>query len=74
MTQAARIVQFPERRHDGEVWEPWVDEATIAHHFGVDARTIRRWRLKRNMPSKLIGGSRRYKIGACERWHDEEAA
>jgi phage terminase Nu1 subunit (DNA packaging protein) len=65
------VIAFPTRRDEaGVVWEPWVDEDGVARHFGVSGRTVRRWRAE-GMPSRLIGGSRRYKIAACEQWHRE---
>lgn len=73
MSEPARIIQFPARFVEGERYEPWVNENVIARHFSVSARTVRRW-MKSGMPSELKGGSRRYKISACERWHEENAA
>jgi len=64
------VVRFAPRDRDG-LWEPWVNEQVVAHHFGVSNRTVRRWR-ERGMPSRLIGGSRRYRISACESWHDRK--
>jgi hypothetical protein len=68
MRSGVQILPFPERHVEGERWEPWVTETSIAAHFAVTDRTIRRWRLEGGMPSKLIGGSRRYRIGEAERW------
>ena len=65
------VVAFPERLVDGEVWEPWVDEDVVARHFRTSARTVRRWRA-RGMPSKKVGGLRRYRLSACEAWHDRQ--
>jgi hypothetical protein len=67
---SADVIGFPERRIDGEPWEPWVTEPVIARHFAVSERTVRRWR-ELGMPSKLRGGCRRYRIMECERWLDE---
>jgi hypothetical protein len=65
-----RVVLFPQRERGGRTWEPWVDETTIARHFGgVSTRTIRRWRAQ-GMPSRLNGGRRQYRVGECEAWHD----
>lgn len=70
---SAQVIAFPARHATtGEPWEPWVDEHAVARHFGVSPRTVRRWR-GAGMPSRLIGGSRRYRIGACEGWHDERS-
>jgi hypothetical protein len=62
------VVRFPERRIDGQLWEAWVKEDQIARHFAVSTRTVRRWR-KDGLPSQLVGGSRRYRIGEAEAWH-----
>jgi hypothetical protein len=72
MPASADVIQFPPRRDEaGQVWEPWVDEHVVARHFSVSPRTVRRWRVE-GMPSKLIGGSRRYRIGDAERWHQQK--
>lgn len=68
-TAGARIIPFPERQRDGEVWEPWVDENRVAAHFGVSTRTVRRWR-DAGMPSQAFGRSRRFRLTQCERWHE----
>jgi hypothetical protein len=70
---AGRVIPFPERRVDGEAWEPWVDEKVLARHFGVTGRTVRNWRAA-GMPSRLIGGARRYKISDAESWHELQEA
>jgi hypothetical protein len=57
----------PTRR--GLPWEPWVSEEVMARHFSVSDRTVRRWR-QQGMPSRLIGGARRYRISECEAWHE----
>jgi hypothetical protein len=70
----AQVIAFPERRQDDRVWEPWVDEQAVARHFSTSTRTVRRWRAE-GMPSKLLGRSqRRYRLSACERWHDQRSA
>ena len=64
------VVQFPERRDEsGRVWEAWVDEDVVSRHFGASTRTVRRWKTA-GMPSRLIGGLRRYRLGECEAWHE----
>jgi hypothetical protein len=63
------VLPFPQRRNDGEIWEPWVDESAIARHFDVSTRTVRRWRAD-DMPSRLIGGSRRFRVSEVEGWHE----
>lgn len=64
------VVPFPERRIDGEIWEAWITEPGLARHFSVSTATIRRWR-KAGMPSRVFGGSRRYRITQAEAWHAE---
>lgn len=68
-----QVLTFPARWVDGDPWEPYVDERTIARYFGVSERTIRRWR-SQGMPGDLKGGARRYKIGLCEQWHERRAS
>lgn len=69
--QTAKVIQFPTRhREDGTAWEPWLTQHQIAMHFGVSQSTVKRW-TRDGMPSALFGGSRRFKISACERWHSE---
>jgi hypothetical protein len=65
---SAQVIPFPARRRDGDVSEPWLDGTQLGRHFGVSDRTVRRWRAE-GMPSKLLGGSRRYRISEAERWH-----
>jgi hypothetical protein len=67
---SGQLIAFPQRRRDGEQWEGWVDETIVARHFGVSSRTVRRWRTH-GCPSMLIGGLRKYRIGALEAWHAE---
>jgi hypothetical protein len=61
------------RRHEvrGEQRERWVDERVVSRHFGVSTRTVRRWRAM-GMPSLLLGGARRYRLGQVERWHHDQ--
>lgn len=73
MSAGARIIAFPERRRDGELWEPWVDEQRVALHFDVSTRTVRRWR-EDGMPSQQFGRSRRFRLTQCERWHERAQA
>jgi hypothetical protein len=67
--ERGRVIAFPARfDRNGEAWEPWVDERTIARHFNASERTIRRWRTL-GMPSRLFEGLRRYRVSECEAWH-----
>lgn len=71
-TMSAQVIAFPQHRRDGHTWEAWVDEAIVARHFDVSPRTVRRWRTQ-GCPSMLIGGLRKYRIGALETWHTERS-
>jgi hypothetical protein len=55
------------------LWEPWLDERGLANHYRVSTRTIRRWRAS-GMPSRVFGGVRRYRLSACEHWHEQRGA
>lgn len=67
---SGQIVQFPAPHgEDGRPWEAWVDETVVARHFSASTRTVRRW-MAQGMPSQLIGGLRRYRLGDCETWHE----
>lgn len=68
----AAIFTFPERQRDGETWEPWLSSEAVGRHFGVAERTVRRWR-NEGMPSRMFGGSRRFRLSECERWHEGRA-
>jgi phage terminase Nu1 subunit (DNA packaging protein) len=69
---SGEVIGFPRRSRDGEQWEAWVDEAIVARHFDVSSRTVRRWKAD-GCPSMLIGGLRKYRIGALESWHAERS-
>jgi phage terminase Nu1 subunit (DNA packaging protein) len=69
----SNVIAFPQRKIEGETWEPWTDERNVAGYFGVDPRTIRRWR-KNGMPSEIFGGVRRYRLSECQDWHRKEKA
>ncbi len=56
MTALAKVISFPERRVDNEIWEPWIDEPALARHLGVSTRTIRRWRRDHGLPSRVVRG------------------
>jgi hypothetical protein len=63
------VVALPLRAEESIVWEPWLDERAVARHYGVSTRTVRRWRAA-GMPSRSIGGARRYRLSECEHWHE----
>lgn len=64
-----RLLHLP-ARGKAVAWEPWLDEGMVARHYGVSARTIRRWR-RIGMPSRVFGGVRRYRLSDCEGWHEQ---
>jgi phage terminase Nu1 subunit (DNA packaging protein) len=71
--EGADVIAFPPRQRGGGLWEPWVSEAVIARHYDVSARTVRRWRAQ-GMPSRMLGGSRRFRLSQVESWHAERSA
>lgn len=73
MTQSASIFQFAPSDPAGEQVEPWLNEDAVGRHFGVSTRTVRRWRLQ-GMPSRMLGGCRRFRLSEVERWHAERTA
>ena len=50
-------------------FEPWLDKDQVARHFGVGKRTVERW-VAQGCPSspRLIGGKRKFRLGAVEHW------
>jgi hypothetical protein len=71
---SGRLVAFPRERTSARGgFEPWVDEGVVARHYSVSTRTVRRWRLA-GMPSRLVGGQRRFRIGDTERWHAQRSS
>jgi hypothetical protein len=64
--RTATVVPLRQRRSG---WEPWVDDAAVARHFDVSPRTVRRW-LMLGVPSRRIGGVRRYRLSEVEAWHE----
>jgi len=68
---SGELLAFPARRAARVAgYEPWVGEEAVARHYAVSTRTVRRWRVA-GMPSRLLGGRRRFRIGETERWHAE---
>ena len=68
-----------ERARRGRSTERWVFRKTVAEHFGVSDRTVKRWsederykRGGRNCPCRRVWGSRpQYQLGAVDAWLDE---
>ena len=69
------LMSLRSRRVGGgkRLWDSWVSEIVIARHYNVSARTVRRWRAQ-GMPSRLLGGSRRFRLSEVESWHAEKSA
>lgn len=58
-----------EREKTDAAAEPWVDQATVARHLGISARTVEGWRLRREGPPfARLGGSIRYRLSEVDRW------
>lgn len=71
---SGQVIAFPARQApDGDPWEAWVDEPALARHLGVSTRTLRRWR-QAGMPSRRMGGTRRYRISVAEQWLQQQEA
>lgn len=68
----ATVLALPARAKAAAAREPWLGEDTIARHYGVSTRTIRRWR-RIGMPSRVFGGVRRYRLSECEGWHERRS-
>jgi hypothetical protein len=71
--KGAQVIAFPPRGRGRDLWEPWVSDVVIARHCKVSTRTVRRWRVQ-GMPSRMLGGSRRFRLSEVERWHAERSA
>ncbi len=47
--------------------QPLYTKAQIAHHYGFSIRWVE-IQLAKGMPSRLIGGHRRFELGTVDRW------
>ena len=47
--------------------QPWASKKEVAGHYGYSVRWVE-YQLARGMPSALIGGQRRFRLSATERW------
>jgi predicted DNA-binding transcriptional regulator AlpA len=66
-SQSATVYPFPRRG-----WEPWLTKKQLAAHFGYSTRWVE-LRVREGMPSKLIGGRRRFRLSEVEAWIEERA-
>lgn len=57
------VVRFPRRPGS----EPWVSKRQVAEHFGFSTRWVE-LRVREGMPSRAIGGRRRFLLSECEEW------
>lgn len=64
-----RLIRMPLRAGS----EPWLSKRQIAAHFGFSTRWVE-LRVRKGMPSQLIGGHRRFRISECEAWIIEKGA
>lgn len=55
--------------------EPWVDTETVAQHLGFRIEWVirRAGRADDPLPSRKIGGHRRYRLTDVDAWFDREA-
>jgi hypothetical protein len=49
--------------------EPWLTKKQLAGHLGFSTRWIE-LRMRDGLPSRLIGGRRRFRLSEVERWVD----
>jgi hypothetical protein len=49
--------------------EPWLTKKQLARHLGFSTRWVE-LRLRDGLPSRLIGGRRRFRLSEVERWVD----
>jgi len=61
--RSATVVPFP-RRHS---FEPWLTKKQVAAHLGFSTRWVE-LRIRDGLPSKLIGGQRRFRLSEVEMW------
>ena len=60
---SATVVPFP--RQVG--FEPWLSKKQVAAHLGFSTRWVE-LRIRDGLPSKLIGGQRRFRLSEVEAW------
>ncbi len=77
--------RLPERREAGScgglvvplprraLWEPWVSKQQLAAHLGYSTRWVE-LRVREGLPSRKIGGRRKFHLSAVEAWLEERFA
>ena len=65
---AAVVYPFPQRRG----FEPWLTKRQLAAHLSYSTRWVE-IRMREGLPSKLIGGQRRFHLSEVEAWIEERA-
>jgi hypothetical protein len=61
----ASVIAFPRVA----VREPWLSKRQIADYFGRSTRWVE-LRVREDMPSKMIGGRRGFRLSEVEAWLD----
>jgi hypothetical protein len=61
----ASVIAFPR----AAVREPWLSKRQIADHFGRSTRWVE-LRVRKGLPSKMIGGRRSFRLSEVEAWFD----
>ena len=62
-TLSATVFPFPRRPG----FEPWVTKKHVAAHLGFSTRWVE-LRVREGMPSRLVGGHRRFRLSVVEAW------
>lgn len=65
-----RLMAFPRGRTG---WEPWVSKQQVAAHLGYSTRWIE-LRMHEGLPSRKMGGRRKFQLSAVEAWLEERFA
>jgi hypothetical protein len=58
-----RLIRMP--RQPGS--EPWLSKRQVAAYFGFSTRWVE-LKVREGMPSRMIGGQRRFRASECEEW------
>jgi excisionase family DNA binding protein len=54
-------------------WEPWLSKQQLAAHLGYSTRWVE-LRVREGLPSRKMGGRRRFRLSAVEDWLEERFA
>jgi len=66
----AQVIQFPPR---GD-FDPWLNKAQVAAHLCLSVRTVERFVAEQGLPSRMVGGQRRFKLSEVEEWARRKGA